>query len=57
MDSSTGNTFILDYAYEDVAGASILAGDMGSPAIPEPGSLALAGLAAAGVMAARRRRR
>ena len=43
-DATTGNITLHDFAYENVAGANILAG-----AVPEPGSalLALAGLAGA----------
>jgi MYXO-CTERM domain-containing protein len=41
---------VVDFAYESVAGASILAGDTGSPA---PGALALLGVAG---LASRRRR-
>jgi MYXO-CTERM domain-containing protein len=41
---------VVDFAYESVAGASILAGDTG---IPAPGALALLGVAG---LASRRRR-
>ena len=50
---------IVDWAYNDVAGASIAAGDTGAPsAVPEPGTRAMALLAvgAAGVLALRKRR-
>jgi MYXO-CTERM domain-containing protein len=50
---ATGNLVtrtVVDYAYESVAGASILAGDTG---IPAPGALALLGVAG---LASRRRR-
>jgi hypothetical protein len=46
---------LRDYGYNDVAGGSINAGDSG--AVPEPSSLALFAMGAAGVVALRRRRK
>jgi hypothetical protein len=46
---------LIDYAYESQADVSILAGDT-TVATPEPSSLALFALGAAGVMALRRKR-
>jgi MYXO-CTERM domain-containing protein len=49
---------VIDYAYNNVAGTSIKAGDTGVSATPEPGTAALGLLAfgALGVLALRRRR-
>lgn len=49
---------VVDYAYNTVAGQSILAGDTGQSATPEPGtaSLGLLAFGAAGILALRRRR-
>jgi MYXO-CTERM domain-containing protein len=48
---------LIDWAYNDVAGTSVKAGDMGVAATPEPGNAALGLLAlgAAGVLALRKR--
>lgn len=49
---NTGPGKIISWAYEDTPGASI---EAGAPVVPEPGALALLGLAG-GVLALRRRR-
>jgi hypothetical protein len=54
IDSGTPSLTLRDYAYNDVAGESINAGD---GAAPEPSSLALFAAGAAGVAALRRRRK
>jgi hypothetical protein len=56
VDPTTGAALVLDWAYNDVANASIIAGDMGTPAVPEPGTLILAGFAVVAAAAGRRRR-
>jgi MYXO-CTERM domain-containing protein len=59
QDTNSADTVTaVDWAYNSVAGASILAGDTGSGATPEPSTRAMAVLAlgAAGVLALRRRR-
>jgi hypothetical protein len=57
-DGFTNRLTVVDYAYNDVAGASIQAGDTGSAPVPEPSSKAMALLAAGaiGVLAWRKRR-
>ena len=55
-DATTGDLTLLDFAYEDVAGQSISAGDIGIAAAPEP-SRALLALAGFGAVALRRRRK
>ena len=57
-DGFTDHLTIVDWAYNDVAGASISAGDTGLPQAPEPGTKAmtLLALGAAGVVALRKRR-
>ena len=60
VDGTSGNpssVTAIDWAYNDVAGQSIQAGDTGS-AVPEPGTMAMELLAAgaAGILAWRRRR-
>jgi hypothetical protein len=47
--------FVHGYAYEEVAGQTILTGSTMSP-VPEPGTFALSSLGAAVIMLARRRR-
>jgi hypothetical protein len=54
LDSSAPSATLLGYAYNDQAAAPINAGDTG--AAPEPASLSLFALGAAGVLALRRRR-
>ena len=54
IDQGTPSLTLRDYAYNDVAGESINAGD---GAAPEPSSLALFAMGAAGVVALRRRRK
>jgi hypothetical protein len=54
IDPGTPSLTLHDYAYNDVAGDSINAGD---GAVPEPSSLALFAMGAAGVVALRRRRK
>lgn len=53
LQVATGSATLLGYAYNDQAGQSINAGDTG--ATPEPASLSLFALGAAGVLALRRR--
>jgi hypothetical protein len=53
-DATTGNLTLNDFAYENTAGASIAAGNIG--AVPEP-SRALLALAGLGAAALRRRRK
>jgi PEP-CTERM motif len=52
--SITAPRTLVEYAFESVPGASIMAGSVG--AIPEPSSYALMGLGALGVLLASRRR-
>jgi hypothetical protein len=54
-DDAADTLTLLDFAYENTAGASILAGNTG--VIPEPGSAALLMALASGAVAAYRRRR
>jgi hypothetical protein len=54
IDPGTPSLTLHDYAYNDVAGESINAGD---GAVPEPSSLALFAMGAAGVVALRQRRK
>lgn len=51
IDNEAGTFFIKDWAYEDVAGVGIIAGE-----IPEPGTLGLLAAGAAGLAMHRRRR-
>jgi len=54
INESTPSATLLGYAYNDEPSAPIVVGDTG--AAPEPGSLSLFALGAAGVLALRRRR-
>jgi hypothetical protein len=54
VDQGTPSVTLVNYAYEDQPGVAIAAGDTG--AVPEPSSLTLFALGAAGVLAVRRRR-
>jgi hypothetical protein len=53
LDNGTPSATLVSYAYNDEAGQAIAAGDTG---VPEPSSLTLFALGAAGVLALRRRR-
>ncbi len=57
LEQATPSATLLGYAYNDVAGAPINTGDTGASAAPEPSSLSLFALGAAGVLALRRRRK
>jgi hypothetical protein len=52
----TNSLTLIDWAYQSVPGASIHVGSKGSTSVPEPSTLGLMALGAAGITALRRRR-
>jgi hypothetical protein len=56
LSLSVPNGTLIDWAYENTPETTIAAGDVGGAAVPEPSSLALFAMGAAGILALRRRR-